>query len=166
MILDQIPDFYKKYTVLFSDHTNAWAWLRKNALYHFIKQLSEEKLNTPYSQGKWTPVQVVRHVNDSERVLQFRALWIARGSSEPQPGFDQDLWAKNYPLSIDKSLLEKLLQELLIIRQSSILLFESFTEKDLLKTGVANNILLSVGVLMYVIAGHEKHHYMLLKKYC
>ncbi len=42
-----------------------------------------------YAPDKWSIRQVLSHLNDTERVFSFRALWFARGFDEPLPGFDQ-----------------------------------------------------------------------------
>ena len=38
------------------------------------------------------------------------------------------------------------------------MLFESFTEEDMLATGSANNIELSTLSLAFIVAGHAVHH--------
>src|SRR5690242_13198133 len=44
-----------------------------------------------YAPDKWSIRQLVSHVNDTERVFVFRALWFARGLDTQLPSFDQDV---------------------------------------------------------------------------
>ena len=46
----------------------------------------------PMAPGKWSLLQVLSHVSDTERVFGFRMLWFARGEASELPGFDQDAW--------------------------------------------------------------------------
>ena len=45
---------------------------------------------TPYAPGKWSPKELLGHLIDTERIMTFRALCIARGDKNSFPGFDQD----------------------------------------------------------------------------
>src|SRR5215213_5601220 len=44
-----------------------------------------------YEPGKWSIREVVGHLNDTERLFAFRALWFARALDAPLPSFDQDV---------------------------------------------------------------------------
>src|SRR5690349_698647 len=55
-----------------------------------LSGISEEKSLYRYAPDKWTIRQVVGHLNDTERLFVFRALWFARGYDTPLPSFDQD----------------------------------------------------------------------------
>ena len=43
-----------------------------------------------YAPGKWSVKEVLGHVNDTERIMSYRALRIARGDATPIEGFEQD----------------------------------------------------------------------------
>src|SRR5690606_35944861 len=55
-----------------------------------VDQLTEEKAIQPYAPGKWTYKQLLGHINDTEKIMFFRALCIARNEQKAFPGFDQD----------------------------------------------------------------------------
>ena len=57
----------------------------------FLKNISEEQSLHRYAPDKWSIREVISHVNDTERVFVFRALWFARGFDTPLPSFDQDV---------------------------------------------------------------------------
>lgn len=49
----------------------------------FFAGISGEKSQRRYAAGKWSIRQVLNHVNDTERMFGFRALWFARGFEIP-----------------------------------------------------------------------------------
>src|SRR5262249_1387270 len=60
----------------------------------FLRGISEEKSLYRYAPDKWSIRQTWNHVNDTERVFVFRALWFARGFDSPLPSFDQEIAVK------------------------------------------------------------------------
>src|SRR4051794_35586075 len=58
---------------------------------HLAATISEEKSLHHYAPEKWSIRQVLNHINDTERVFLYRALWFARGFETPLPGFDQNI---------------------------------------------------------------------------
>ena len=58
-----------------------------------LNRISEEQSRNRYAPGKWSIRQVLGHVNDTERLFVFRALWFARGFDTPLPSFDQNIAA-------------------------------------------------------------------------
>ena len=122
----------------------------------FINSIPEEKLGYAYAEGKWTIAEVLMHILDAERVFQYRALRFARNDKTPLPGFEQDAYV---PLSgagaYSKS---DFVANYEIVRASSIALFDSFSEVDLQRVGIASNSEMSVAALGFIICGHQKHH--------
>ncbi len=57
----------------------------------FLRGISEEKSLHRYAPDKWSIRQLLSHVNDTERLFLFRALWFARGFQDPLPSFDQNI---------------------------------------------------------------------------
>ena len=45
----------------------------------FLSAVSEEKSQYRYAPDKWSLRELLNHVNDTERLFVFRALWFARG---------------------------------------------------------------------------------------
>ena len=46
----------------------------------FLSDISEEQSLHRYEPGKWSMRELLNHVNDTERVFTFRALWFAKHS--------------------------------------------------------------------------------------
>ncbi len=125
-----------------------------------LNSFSESKGNRSYAEGKWTVKQVIGHMMDVERIFAYRALCIARGETKPLPGMDQDTYVKNG--NFNKRQLFDLIYEYRLLRESNILLFGSFEKSVLQNRGIASEYEVTVLALMYLTAGHEKHHLNIL----
>jgi hypothetical protein len=128
-----------------------------------IESIPEDKLIFRYKKEKWSISELLLHVIDSESVFTYRALSTARNDKTNLPGFEHNDW-------VIESEANKLTKELIIglyktTRNHSISLFKSFTPKQLLNLGNANNSSFSVRALAYVIIGHNQHHFKILKEY-
>lgn len=131
---------------------------------NILNSISESKGNYAYAEGKWTVKEVVGHMMDVERIFAYRALCIARAESKPLPGMDQNEYVRNG--RFNKRQLFDLVYEYRLIRESNILLFGSFEKQVLLNRGNASGYDVTVLAIMYMTAGHEKHHLnILLERY-
>ncbi len=129
-----------------------------------LNSFSEHKGNYRYADGKWTVKEVVGHLLDTERVFAYRALCIARGEKKSLPGFEQDDYVKDG--NFNSRNLSDLNYEFRLLRESNLLLFRSFSEDMLNKRGTANSSAITVRAILWIIAGHEKHHVkILLERY-
>ena len=124
--------------------------------FRLLDQVSEERSLYRYAPGKWSMRQVMAHVNDTERLFAFRAFWFARGFESELPNFDQD-WAmaRTNP---DARSLSSHLQELRVIRRSSLALFAALAPEAWDRRGMASGKPFSVRALAYLCAGHLTHH--------
>tara|TARA_R110000796_G_scaffold88850_6_gene192070 strand:- start:139749 stop:140309 length:561 start_codon:yes stop_codon:yes gene_type:complete len=127
-----------------------------------IETIPIEKWNFSYADGKWSVVEVLLHIIDTERVFQYRGLCFSRNDENHFPGFEQD----DYVLSGNAKTRSKesILNEFIAVRKSTIALFESFDQKVLQKRGVASNSLMSVAATGFIISGHLKHHLRILQE--
>ncbi|CAN5222976.1 DinB family protein [soil metagenome] len=122
----------------------------------FWQSIPEEMADFAYAPGKWTVMQVLNHINDAERIFAYRALRIARGDETPLAGFDENDYAD--AAQLHHRTLHDLIQEFQAIRASSLFLFGSFGERELLRIGTANGVPVSVNAIGFVILGHMLHH--------
>jgi len=109
-----------------------------------------------YQPGKWTVKEVIGHLIDTERVMAYRAMCIARDEKQLLPGFDQDDYVKSG--NFKKRDLFDLVYEFRLLRESNMLLVKGLDKEVLSKRGTANNKEVTVLALFYIIVGHEKHH--------
>lgn len=118
--------------------------------------LSEADAEHRYAAGKWSIKEVFAHLIDGERIFDARAVAFARGDRTALPGFDENAYVE--ASNADRRPFGEILEELEAVRVSTIALFRSFDEAELLRSGIANESRISVRALGFVIAGHELHH--------
>lgn len=151
------PKYYDSYIDLVRDKDILFTLDEQmNFTYAFLLTISERKGDYAYAEGKWSIKEVVGHLIDAERVFAYRALRFARKDKTDLPGFEENDYVKNSNYS-ERSLAE-LAEELLMLRKSNMYLFNSFTKEMMEMTGTANGGEISVEALLYIIAGHQKHH--------
>lgn len=124
--------------------------------------ISEERGNYRYAPEKWSIKGVLSHIIDTERVMSYRALCIARNDKTALPGFDQDVFANSF--DANERTLESLLGEFKAVRLATIALFDSFSEEMLLRMGTASSFPCSTRALGCIIIGHELHHMNIVKE--
>ncbi|WP_299665744.1 DinB family protein [uncultured Polaribacter sp.] len=127
-----------------------------------LRTLPNEKHNFAYKQGKWTLKELIQHTIDTERVFCYRALCFARNDQTPLPGFDQDVFVQNDNAN-ERNYFD-LLDEMNILRKSTIQLYKSFSDDALLRVGIASNNKMSVRALGYLFSGHQMHHLNIIKE--
>lgn len=128
----------------------------------FYSSLPQEKLDYAYAEGKWTPRDVLLHIIDTERIFAYRALRIARQDKTEMAGFEQDDYVEAGKAS--KRNLKDLLEEYKTVRNSTIALFNSFSEEELKSIGKASGSPVSVRAIGYIITGHENHHNQVIRE--
>jgi uncharacterized damage-inducible protein DinB len=124
----------------------------------FIQDIPMDKFDYQYAEDKWTIKEILQHIIDAERVFSYRALRFARSDKTDLPGFDENAYADNVSANAKNRNIMSLLTELSAVRHSTLLLFKTFTEEELLRQGTANNNPISVRALGFVIIGHQNHH--------
>lgn len=127
-----------------------------------IDGLTEEQADYRYAPGKWSVKEVLGHLLDTERVFVYRAMSVARDEKQSLPGFDQDEYVKTG--NFDQRSVESLRAEYEAVRNATIALFESLDEASWLKTGMANDVTVSVRAIGYIVPGHEAHHFAILRE--
>ncbi len=115
-----------------------------------------------YAPDKWSLKEVVGHLNDTERIMSYRALRIARGDATPIEGFEQDDYVRNGPFA--RRPLEDLIEDYIAVRRATVSLFRNLDEPAWSRRGVANKNEVTVRALAYIIAGHELHHRKILEE--
>lgn len=133
-----------------------------NEIQEMLINVPEEDAEKSYAFGKWTLKEVIGHLLDNERVFIARALRIARGDKQCLPGYEPDDYIKNAKW-FDRTLKSQL-EEMQLLRAADILLIKSFDENDLQRRGFVEEDEYTVNAILYVIAGHEKHHINFIKE--
>ncbi len=135
---------------------------QKDEVLQLLSGLTPEQQDYSYAPGKWTVKEVIGHCVDTERIFSYRALCFARGEQQNLPGYDENLFTAAG--RFNERSLESILSEFRSLRESNLVLFNSFSEEDMLKGGVASGYNNAVNSIIYVLAGHLQHHVSILKE--
>lgn len=126
-----------------------------------IAQLKRIGLKT-YEEGKWTIHKILQHLIDWERVWGFRAIIFARGEGTIPEAHDQELMAKNS--NADELPIEQLVNELRVVRQSTIMMFDSFNKKILKTNCKFFEYEMPLHAIGLTITAHQIHHFNIIKE--
>jgi DinB superfamily len=127
-----------------------------------LSTCSEQEGELRYAPGKWSVKEAVGHLIDTERIMAYRALRIARGDRTPLAGFEQDDYVRDGPYS--ELRLADLVDEFKSVRAATLALFRNLRAQDWTRRGVVNQNEITVRALAYIIAGHELHHRNILEE--
>jgi hypothetical protein len=128
----------------------------------FLSGISEERSLHRYAPDKWSFRQVINHVNDTERVFLFRALWFGRGFDSPLPSFDEKISAD--AARADDLSWASHLTELQACRLATLAFFGNLPAEAWTRTGIASGNPFTVNATAYIIAGHLAHHVAILRE--
>jgi uncharacterized damage-inducible protein DinB len=127
----------------------------KNTLTTFRK-LNDEQSLFRYTPDKWSIKEVLGHIADTERIMAYRLLCIARGDSAALPGFNENQYVSS--ARFDDLPLADLLDNFVAVRHSTLQLMKGLDERAWSRRGNANGVEVTVRAIAYIIAGHELHH--------
>jgi hypothetical protein len=122
-----------------------------------LQQIAPSMGNFRYAPGKWTIKELIQHMIDTERIMNYRALRFARKDKTELSGFEQDDYVsvleetERFPLSV-------FVEDWEILRENTLRLFKRFNDEESMRTGRASNSIFSVRALAYINVGHEIHH--------
>jgi hypothetical protein len=127
-----------------------------------LQRVPAARADHRYAPDKWSIREVVSHLNDTERLFVFRAMWFARGLEPALPSFDQDVaLAGAYA---DERPWRQHIDEFRAVRAASLAFFKHLRDDVWTRRGVASGNPFSVRALAYITAGHVSHHTILLRE--
>jgi uncharacterized damage-inducible protein DinB len=155
--------FFEKYIVL-ATGTNALEQLQvqKTQIIQFYTALTETQLSFAYEPNKWTIKEMLGHITDTERILQFRLLSALRGEQQPLIGFNENDYMEQ--ANFKAWTLESLLENYVSVREQSILLLKSATDSQLANIVTISDYFASGLSLTWFMVGHEQHHIKILQE--
>jgi uncharacterized damage-inducible protein DinB len=119
--------------------------------------LSAADLARPEASGKWSLLQVVRHLADSEIVWAYRLRRVVAEDRPAIQGYDQDAWAAR--LHYDRANLDETLQEFRAVRAGNLRLIRSLDAAERKRVGVhSKRGEEAVEHLLRMYAGHDLLH--------
>ena len=160
---NEYHEYYERYVALVEE-TDIVAALQNQTsdLQNLLADITEEKSDFRYAEGKWSIKELLGHLIDGERIFSYRALRISRDDKTPLEGFEQDGYIENS--NFGATAFADLAEEFTLLRQSNILFFKNLTEEAWLRTGTASDATVSVRALAFIMVGHVRHHENILRE--
>jgi hypothetical protein len=127
-------------------------WLEARLL-----SVSESALRKPEAPGKWSVVQVVQHLADSDLVAGYRIRMVVAENSPPLQGYDQDRWVREF--QYDQVPLAAALDQLRSLRTANLRLWNRLTSDQLERVGVhSERGPESAGHILRLMGAHDLVH--------
>ncbi|MEM7162231.1 MAG: DinB family protein [Bacteroidota bacterium] len=120
-----------------------------------IAQFNRIGLKT-YEKGKWTLNKIMQHLIDWERIWCFRAIVFARSEGSIPDAHDQEIMGQHS--NADELSIEHLIEELRIVRKSTIMMFDSFNEDILNRSCEFFEYEMPLYSIGLTITAHQIHH--------
>jgi uncharacterized damage-inducible protein DinB len=127
-----------------------------------LSTLTEPQSEYRYASGKWSIKEVIGHITDTERIMSYRLLSIARGEKTSLPGYDENEYVAK--ADFDNQSLKDLMDHFACVRQSTIHLIKSLSDESLSRRGTANNSEVTAKALITIVTGHELHHRKIIQE--
>lgn len=127
------------------------------AIEGLVAGLDDGALRRPEKPGKWSVIQVVQHLADSEIVWGYRARKVLAAPGATIAGYDQDAWTAS--LRYGNANLEIALAQLRAMRAANLALLGSLTPDEWERAGLhSERGSESVRQMSRLIAGHDFVH--------
>ena len=122
-----------------------------------VGRLDDAALRRPEKPGKWSVLEVVQHLADTELVYGYRVRMILTQDTPPIPGYDQDHWAKT--LRYRDVPPGEALAQLRALRPANLRLLRSLDASQRRRAGLhSERGLESVEHIARMIGGHDLVH--------
>ncbi len=122
-----------------------------------VRGLSDEVLRTPEAENKWSVLQVVQHLADSELVYGYRMRLIVAEDQPGIPGYDQDAWATN--LQYNNLALLNVMADLTAMRTMNLRWLSALSDEELDQWGMhSERGQESVRHILKLLAAHDLVH--------
>ncbi|MFN0729947.1 DinB family protein [Polaribacter gochangensis] len=157
-------EYYESYIGLLDGNTELLDgyYKGKKMMEDFIKSIPNDKMTYRYQPEKWSIIEVIQHLIDTERIFMYRCFRIARNDSTELAGFDQDVYIT--PSEANSKTKAQILEEFSSNRNYSISLLKSLSEKNLAFVGSANGGNVSARAAAFIVLGHDVHHTNIIKE--
>ncbi|UYZ23704.1 DinB family protein [Mesobacillus jeotgali] len=130
--------------------------------YNLLSQVTEDQADYRYEDGKWSLSEVLGHLTDTERIMAYRILRIARGDQNPLVGFDENEFVKK--ASFYERPMTDLLEDYQNVRTATTSLLKGLPQHSLKYRSNANGFEVTVETVAYMVAGHERHHLKIIEE--
>lgn len=161
--INPMPPNFAKYIDLVADVELEQAFDESNRqLDELDKDVLEKLGDEYYAPGKWTVKDILQHLVDSDRIMSYQALMLARKDEKVLSGFDQELHVKN--ANATRRTADEMIEEIKVARASTVSLFNSFDDEMLLRKAINWKYEISVLAMGFTIIGHQTHHLRIIEE--
>jgi uncharacterized damage-inducible protein DinB len=127
-------------------------WLRDT-----VDGMDDESLRRREAPGKWSVLEVIRHLADTELVYRYRMRMSIARPGGPIAGYDQDQWAVE--LRYNDASLDDSLAEIQALRSANMAWFEGLTAEESERAGIHEERgPESVAHIVKLLAAHDLVH--------
>ena len=161
--INPMPPNFAKYINLVPDVELARAFDESARQLNKLDKPLLEKLNDKrYAPDKWTVKEILQHLADTDRIMSYQALMLARNDRSVTLGFDEKLHVKN--ANAGRRTVDELIEELIIARAGTRALFDGFDDETLLRKSVNWKYEISVLAMGFTIIGHQFNHFKIIEE--
>ncbi|MEQ9307773.1 MAG: DinB family protein [Marinoscillum sp.] len=161
-LANEFANFYRGYTAQVGDEKVVEFIARQATEFaEYLKNIDDAKMDYRYGEDKWTVAQVLGHIIDTERVMSYRILRFSRKDKTPIAGFEENDYVMNADFQNRSK--SSLMNEFNALRSANYEMISNLSEDQTLLTGESNGAIFSVRALIYILAGHVAHHWMILR---
>jgi DinB family protein len=122
-----------------------------------IMGIDEPTLRRPELPGKWSAIEVIQHLADSELVAGFRVRMVLTEEQPALQGYDQDRWASEFHYR--EAELSRSLDQLRALRTANLHLWSHLSPMQLARIGLhSERGPESAGQLLRLMAAHDLVH--------
>lgn len=122
-----------------------------------VERLDDATLRRPEAPGKWSVIEVIQHLADTELVYGYRIRMILSQDRPPIPGYDQDAWAREF--NYRDAPLDEALGQLGALRRRNLRLWRSLDAAQRERVGEhSERGPESVDTVLRMIAAHDLVH--------
>lgn len=128
-----------------------------------VAGVPKAKLRVPEAPGKWSLLQVLGHLVDTEIVYGYRVRLVLAEDEPRLPGYDQDRWAVRWSAGNVEA--DALLADLGYLRRMNLRLYRSLGEGELERWGEhSERGAESVQKILRLLAAHDLVHRRQMKR--
>ena len=122
-----------------------------------LRGVPDARVRQPEVPGKWSVLEVIQHLADSDLVAGFRIRMMLTEDRPPLQGYDQDRWAREFryrDVSLDQAL-----GQLRGLRTANLQLWGALSPSQLERVGLhSERGPESVGFLLRLMGAHDLVH--------
>lgn len=127
------------------------------ALDRRLAGLDDDALRRPEAPGRWSLLEVVHHLADSELVWAYRMRCVLADDGAPLTGYDQDRWA--VALRYRQAALDDVLALLRALRRANLALLRSLDDAQWQRAGLhSERGRETLADMLRLYAGHDLVH--------